>query len=58
MGGKAVSGHSRKQTAQLRPVGCQRCGRKIRDGQGRRIGGQLLCPRCVARSQDPERPAP
>jgi hypothetical protein len=52
MTGKSVSGHSRSQTRQQRPIGCGRCGKRIKDGTGRRVDGKLLCPRCQAR-QDP-----
>jgi formylmethanofuran dehydrogenase subunit E len=50
MSGHATSGSSRKQVAQQRPVTCGRCGRRIRDGTGKRVAGRLLCPRCAGRS--------
>jgi formylmethanofuran dehydrogenase subunit E len=60
MSGKAISGRSRQENRGMRPVGCHRCGRKVKDGTGRRVDGKLLCPRCQARQDttQPERPAP
>jgi formylmethanofuran dehydrogenase subunit E len=58
--GKAVSAKAQRQNAQLRPIACARCSKRVKDGTGRRVDGKLLCTKCHARqdtSQPPERPA-
>ena len=51
MSGQAVSGHSRAETRQLPPITCGRCGKKVRDGTGRRIDRTLLCTKCAAKTE-------
>jgi formylmethanofuran dehydrogenase subunit E len=51
MSGEQVSRHSRAGTAQMRPTTCQRCGRRVADGKGKRVNGELLCPKCAERAE-------
>jgi formylmethanofuran dehydrogenase subunit E len=49
MTGQSTSGSSRKQVAQQRPVTCGRCGKRLKDGTGKRVDGRLLCQKCAAK---------
>lgn len=47
MSGQAVSGRSQKETRQLPPLRCARCGKRLRDGAGRHLPGTgIVCPKC------------
>jgi formylmethanofuran dehydrogenase subunit E len=54
MSGKAISAKAQRQNAQLRPIACARCSKRVKDGTGRRVDGKLLCTKCRARrKQEP-----